>query len=72
MELNQIRLLRNRIAHHEAICFKKNSDLDLLTKQPIFDLMLKHLHWLSKDEIVEKMKIIDYQLHINSIYSMFV
>ncbi len=72
MELNQIRLLRNRIAHHEAICFKKNSDLDLLTQQPIFDLMLKHLHWLKKDEIVKKMKILEYQLHIISIYPMFV
>jgi hypothetical protein len=72
MELNQIRLLRNRIAHHEAICFKKNFDLDQLTQQPIFDLMLKHLHWLSKDGIVEKMKIIEYQAHINNIFQVLV
>ena len=66
-ELNQIRLLRNRIAHHEAICFKNNSDLDLLILQPNFEYIIKHLHWLSKYEIVEKMKILDYQSHINNI-----
>ena len=71
MELNQIRLLRNRIAHHEAICFKKNAQLDSLILQPNFEFIIKHLHWLEKDDLVDKLKIVDYQIHINKILLVF-
>ncbi|MFY8021514.1 MAG: Abi family protein [Bacteroidia bacterium] len=70
-ELNQIRLLRNRIAHHEAICFNKKSDLNPLFLQPNMEFIIKHFYWLAKDELLVKMKIYDYQQHVHSIIHFY-
>lgn len=45
-ELQEIKTFRNRIAHHEAICFDDNGNIDLSRTQSKYALILKYLDFL--------------------------
>ena len=45
-ELNEIRIFRNRIAHHEPLCFDSNGNIDLTQSEKIQGLVLDYLSYL--------------------------
>ncbi len=45
-ELMEIKTFRNRIAHHEAICFDDNGNIDLTRTQSKYALILKYIVFL--------------------------
>lgn len=45
-ELMSIKTFRNRIAHHEAICFNSNDQIDVTMVQEKYDLILKYIKFL--------------------------
>ncbi len=45
-ELQEIKTFRNRIAHHEAICFDDNGKIDMTRTQNKYALLLKYIHFL--------------------------
>lgn len=45
-ELQEIKTFRNRIAHHEAICFDKNGNIDMTSTQSKYALILKYIDFL--------------------------
>ena len=45
-ELQEIKTFRNRIAHHEAICFDDNGNIDLSRTHSKYALILKYLDFL--------------------------
>lgn len=45
-ELMSIKAFRNRIAHHEAICFNSNGQIDVTMVQEKYDLILKYIKFL--------------------------
>ena len=48
-ELDYINKLRNRIAHHEPICFNKNQNLDLTYVKNRHSRMIWLLQWMNID-----------------------
>ena len=50
-ELQEIKTFRNRIAHHEAICFNSNGDIDLNYAQEKLDLIKKYVCFLGYNPI---------------------
>lgn len=50
-ELQQIKSFRNRIAHHEAICFNINGEIDLTYAKTNLDLIKKYVHFLGYDPV---------------------
>lgn len=50
-ELQQIKSFRNRIAHHEAICFNLNGEVDLSYAKANLELIKKYVHFLGYDPI---------------------
>lgn len=53
-ELMQIKKFRNRIAHHEPICFDVNNKKDVVFAQSNYQLILKYISFLgyNKDELL--------------------
>lgn len=45
-ELQEIKTFRNRIAHHEAICFDENGNIDMARTQNKYALILKYIDFL--------------------------
>lgn len=45
-ELQEIKTFRNRIAHHEAICFDENGIIDMERTQSKYALILKYINFL--------------------------
>jgi hypothetical protein len=45
-ELKEIRDFRNRIAHHEAICFNRSGEISDRYMQKIWEIILKYTHFL--------------------------
>lgn len=45
-ELQEIKNFRNRIAHHEAICFDENGNIDMTITQSKYALILKYINFL--------------------------
>jgi hypothetical protein len=45
-DLNQIRKLRNRIAHHEPLCFNNNNQISTLSTMKNYQIIIKYIHWL--------------------------
>lgn len=45
-ELQEIKTFRNRIAHHEAICFDDNGKIDMTRTQHKYTLILKYIRFL--------------------------
>lgn len=45
-ELQEIKTFRNRIAHHEAICFDENGNIDMARTQSKYALILKYIEFL--------------------------
>lgn len=45
-ELMDIKTFRNRIAHHEAICFGSNGNIDMTRTQSKYALILKYIDFL--------------------------
>ncbi len=45
-ELQEIKTFRNRIAHHEAICFDENGNIDMSRTQNKYALILKYINFL--------------------------
>jgi hypothetical protein len=45
-ELDEIRIFRNRIAHHESLCFDKNGNIDISNAERIIDLIKDYLYYL--------------------------
>jgi hypothetical protein len=45
-ELDSIRAFRNRIAHHEPICFDEAGDINVNHAKHIYDLILKYLDFM--------------------------
>lgn len=45
-ELQEIKIFRNRIAHHEAICFDENGNIDMTRTQSKYALILKYIDFL--------------------------
>jgi hypothetical protein len=45
-ELNEIRIFRNRIAHHEAICFDKQGQISAVYTKNIWELIQKYTYFL--------------------------
>ena len=50
-ELQQIKSFRNRIAHHEAICFNLDNHIDLSYAQNNIDLIKKYVMFLGYDPV---------------------
>ena len=50
-ELQQIKSFRNRIAHHEAICFNISGEIDLSYAKTNLELIKKYVHFLGYDPI---------------------
>ena len=48
-ELMSIKTFRNRIAHHEAICFNASGVIDISNTQDKYQLILKYIHFLGYD-----------------------
>ncbi len=48
-ELQEIKSFRNRIAHHEAICFNINGEVDLSYCKANLELIKKYVHFLGYD-----------------------
>lgn len=48
-ELMAIKTFRNRIAHHEAICFNSNGQIDVSYVQDKYALILKYISFLGYD-----------------------
>lgn len=69
-ELDQVRSLRNRIAHHEPLCFDKAHQIDTDHTKTIYGYIIKHIEWLGYksaelllglDETIVMLKRIDNQ-----------
>lgn len=45
-ELQEIKTFRNRIAHHEAICFDEKGNIDMTSTQSKYALILKYIDFL--------------------------
>jgi len=45
-DLNIIRVFRNRIAHHEPLCFNAAGEVDVTYAQEVFSLILKYVEFL--------------------------
>jgi len=45
-DLDKIRVFRNRIAHHEPLCFDSLGEINVNYAQEIFDLIIKYLNFL--------------------------
>ena len=45
-ELMEIKNFRNRIAHHEAICFNSNGNIDMTATKSRYSLILKYINFL--------------------------
>lgn len=45
-ELMTVKTFRNRIAHHEAICFNSNDQIDVTMVQEKYELILKYIKFL--------------------------
>jgi len=45
-DLDKIRAFRNRIAHHEPLCFDSLGEVNVNYAQEIFDLIIKYLNFL--------------------------
>lgn len=45
-KLQEIKTFRNRIAHHEAICFDENGNIDMARTQSKYALILKYIDFL--------------------------
>ena len=45
-ELDKIRQFRNRIAHHQPLCFNANDEVDLSYPEERYRLILQYTHWL--------------------------
>lgn len=45
-ELQEIKTFRNRIAHHEAICFDSKGRIDMTRTQNKYELILKYIAFL--------------------------
>ncbi|MCL2028303.1 MAG: Abi family protein [Bacteroidales bacterium] len=45
-DLDKVRSLRNRIAHHEPLCFDSTGAVSVAYVQEIFSLIVKHIHFL--------------------------
>ncbi len=41
-----VQRLRNRIAHHESICFNKNNEFDLMKVYQFEEIIFRHSNWL--------------------------
>jgi len=50
-ELQQIKSFRNRIAHHEAICFNANGEVDMSFAKENLDLIKKYVSFLGYDPV---------------------
>lgn len=50
-ELQEIKSFRNRIAHHEAICFNPEGEIDLNYAQEKLDLIKKYVNFLGYNPI---------------------
>lgn len=48
-ELDEVRNLRNRIAHHEPLCFDKYHSLNTDGTRAAHSYILKHIEWLGYD-----------------------
>lgn len=48
-DINKIRKFRNRVAHHEPICFNKIGDVDLTFVRQHYELIRKYLYYMGKD-----------------------
>ena len=46
-----IKTFRNRIAHHEAICFNASGVIDISNTQDKYQLILKYIHFLGYDQM---------------------
>lgn len=42
----EIKTFRNRIAHHEAICFDENGNIDMTQTRNKYALILKYIEFL--------------------------
>lgn len=49
-ELQQIKAFRNRIAHHEAICFDESGVISTQTARENYNLILKYIKYLGYSE----------------------
>lgn len=45
-ELMEIKTFRNRIAHHEPICFGENNEIDISSTKEKYELILKYIGFL--------------------------
>jgi len=48
-ELDEIRNLRNRVAHHEPLCFDKQHKIFTTNTKTTYDIIIKHSNWLGYD-----------------------
>jgi len=45
-ELDEIRNIRNRIAHHEPLCFDSNNEIHTEKTRNTYEILIKHTDWL--------------------------
>jgi hypothetical protein len=48
-DLDRIRQLRNRVAHHQPLCFNSVDQIDMLFAQEIYNLILQYTEWMGYD-----------------------
>lgn len=45
-DLDKIRSIRNRIAHHEPLCFDTNNQINIEKTKDTYQIIIKHTDWL--------------------------
>ncbi|MBU6159030.1 MAG: hypothetical protein KGP35_08365 [Bacteroidetes bacterium] len=45
-DLNQVRKLRNRIAHHEPLCFNSDNQISTIETIKNYQIIIKYIEWL--------------------------
>jgi len=66
-ELTCILELRNRIAHHEPICFDKQNKIDLTKTEQAYDLIIQYTTWLNAKSAFIYREFDDVKKLINTI-----
>lgn len=48
-DLDEIRSIRNRIAHHEPLCFDSRNEINTERTRKTYNILIKHTDWLGFD-----------------------
>ena len=69
-DLNLILTFRNRVAHHEPICFNGLKVIDISGATICYNLICKYINWLDLDKAIFLNDLDDTTFIINEIYDL--